>query len=166
MRDETLLAFDFGLQRIGVAVGEARLGQARALCCIDAENNVARFAEIERLIAEWRPARLLVGKPLHEDGAAHEMTARCVRFAEQLRGRFRLPVEEVDERFSSLAADAALREAATAAATDRTSSQAPSRQRRLSTPAWRERKTRIDAEAARVILQAWLDDPAHHHAAA
>jgi putative Holliday junction resolvase len=166
MRDETLLAFDFGLQRIGVAVGEARLGQARALCRIDAESNAARFAAIERLIAEWRPARLLVGKPLHEDGAAHAMTARCARFAEQLRGRFRLPVEEVDERFSSLAADAALRATVTGCATDPASSpQAPSRQRRLSTPSWQARKARIDAEAARVILQAWLDDPAHHVAA-
>jgi putative Holliday junction resolvase len=163
MRDETLLAFDFGLRRIGVAVGEARLGQARALCCIDAESNAARFAAIERLIAEWQPARLLVGKPLHEDGEAHEMTARCARFAEQLRGRFRLPVEEVDERFSSLAADAALREVAFDSPLI---APAPSRQRRLSTPSWQARKTRLDAEAARVILQAWLDDPAHHHAAA
>jgi putative Holliday junction resolvase len=173
MRDATLLAFDFGLQRIGVAVGEVRLGQARALSCIASENNAARFAAIGQLIAEWQPARLLVGKPLNVDGAPHEMTARCTRFADQLRGRFQLPVEEVDERFSSVEADAALRELASASV-----SMPPSRhplrrgerllldrpvaqlghQRRLS---WQERKAQVDAEAARVILQSWLEAHAH-----
>jgi putative Holliday junction resolvase len=153
MRDATLLAFDFGLQRIGVAVGEVRLGQARALSCIASENNAARFAAIGKLIAEWQPARLLVGKPLNVDGAPHEMTARCTRFADQLRGRFQLPVEEVDERFSSVEADAALRELASTSV-----SMPPSRQRRLS---WQERKAQVDAEAARVILQSWLEAHAH-----
>ncbi|MFZ2628178.1 MAG: Holliday junction resolvase RuvX [Rugosibacter sp.] len=159
MRDATLLAFDFGLQRIGVAVGEVRLGQARALSCIASENNAARFAAIGKLIAEWRPARLLVGKPLNVDGAPHEMTARCARFADQLRGRFQLPVEEVDERFSSVEADAALRELSSAS-----SSRPPSRQRRLSLNPymdWQERKAQVDAEAARVILQSWLEAHAH-----
>ena len=156
MRDATLLAFDFGLQRIGVAVGEVRLGQARALSCIASEKNAARFAAIGQLIAEWQPTRLLVGKPLNVDGAPHEMTARCARFADQLRGRFQLPVEEVDERFSSVEAEAALRELSSAS-----SSKLPSHQRRLS---WQERKAQVDAEAARVILQSWLE--AHAHEAA
>lgn len=152
MRDETLLAFDFGRQRIGVAIGEVRLGKARALSCIASENNAARFAAIGKLIAEWRPARLLMGRPLNVDGTPHEMTARCARFADQLRGRFQLPVDEIDERFSSVEADAALRDF---------SANAPSRQRRLS---WQERKAQVDAEAARVILQSWLETHAHEAA--
>ncbi|MGB4765635.1 MAG: Holliday junction resolvase RuvX [Rugosibacter sp.] len=151
MPDATLLAFDFGLQRIGVAIGELRLGQARALSCIQKEDNTARFAAIGELIREWQPTRLVVGSPRHEDGSPHDMTARCTRFANQLRGRFALPVDEIDERFSSLEADAALREPLNPMDT-------PSRQRRHS---WQERKAAIDAEAARIILQSWLD----HHAA-
>jgi putative Holliday junction resolvase len=145
MRDETLLAFDFGMKRIGVAVGELRLGSARALQTISGEANDQRFSAIEKLIAEWQPTRLLVGQPLNDDGTPHEMTARCERFANQLRGRFSLPVEQVDERFSSLEADAALRET-------------PSHQRRLS---WQERKAKVDAEAARIILQSWMETQAH-----
>lgn len=160
MRDETLLAFDFGARRIGVAVGAARLGQARALTCIDAEANDARFAAIDKLIAEWQPARLLVGRPLNEDGTPHEMTARCERFANQLRGRFQLPVEEVDERFSSHAAESALRHPLRRGGCflpDRLVAQL-SHQRRLS---WQERKERIDAEAAHIILQSWFDARIH-----
>jgi putative holliday junction resolvase len=140
MRDETVLAFDFGMKRIGVAVGERRLGSARALQTIAAEANDARFAAIGRLVAEWSPARLLVGQPLNEDGTPHEMTARCERFANQLRGRFGLPVEQVDERFTSLLAEDELR----AGGVD-----------------WRSAKQRVDAEAARIILQSWMDTHAH-----
>jgi putative Holliday junction resolvase len=140
MRDETVFAFDFGMKRIGVAVGEMRLGQARSLQTISTEANDARFSAIERLIAEWRPGRLLVGQPLNEDGTPHEMTARCERFANQLRGRFFLPVEHVDERFSSVAAEDELR----ARGVD-----------------WRKTKTLVDAEAARIILQSWMDAHAH-----
>ena len=84
---------------------------ARALTTIDAEANDARFAAVAALIAEWQPVCLVVGRPLNEDGTPHEMTARCERFATQLRGRFRLPVETVDERFSSTEAEASLRAA-------------------------------------------------------
>ncbi|AJP49132.1 hypothetical protein PG1C_13210 [Rugosibacter aromaticivorans] len=157
MHDETLLAFDFGLQRIGVALGEIRLGQARALTCIAHEANAARFNAISQLITEWQPVRLLVGRPLNEDGSAHDMTARCTRFANQLRGRFALPVEEVDERFSSIEADATLRQ----------TPDAPSYQHRLSLNPyldWQERKAQIDAEAARVILQSWLETHVHQAA--
>jgi putative Holliday junction resolvase len=140
MRDETLMAFDFGMKRIGVAVGELRLGQARAVQTIAAEANAARFAAIEKLIGEWQPTRLLVGQPLNEDGAPHEMTARCERFANQLRGRFALPVEPVDERFSSVVAEDELR---------------------MRGVDWRKSKTLVDAEAARIILQSWMDSHAH-----
>lgn len=134
----SILAFDFGLKRIGVAIGTqlapGQLAAARALTTIAAAANDARFAAIAALIAEWQPQRLLVGRPLSDDGSPHEMTARCERFADQLRGRFRLPVDAVDERFSSVEADAALRG------------------RGLD---WRQRKARVDAEAAVIILQDW-----------
>lgn len=153
LADETLLAFDFGLRRIGVAMGELRLGQARALTCIAFEDNAQRFAAIALLIKEWQPTRLIVGSPRHEDGREHDMTARCRRFANQLRGRFGLPVEEVDERFSSAEADTTLRDGTNG-------SIAPSHQRRLFS--WQERKNNLDAEAARIILQSWLDSHATH----
>ncbi|MBA5638922.1 Holliday junction resolvase RuvX [Duganella sp. LX20W] len=97
----TILAFDFGIKRIGVAMGNTMICQAQPLKVISALDNDARFAAIGALIAEWTPARLVVGLPSHPDGTAHEMTARCRRFANQLHGRFNLPVELVDERYSS-----------------------------------------------------------------
>jgi putative Holliday junction resolvase len=143
----SVLAFDFGTKRIGVAIGtqlgEGKAASARPLTTIDTEANDARFAAIAKLIADWQPLRLLVGRPLNDDGTPHEMTARCERFANQLRGRFRLPVDEVDERFSSIEADASLRELGVS---------------------WQERKSRVDTEAALIILQSWFDTHAHGHA--
>ncbi|PHV07998.1 Holliday junction resolvase RuvX [Janthinobacterium sp. BJB412] len=98
---ETVFGFDFGVKRIGVAMGNTMICQAQPLKVIAAIDNAARFAAIAALIAEWAPARLIVGLPTHPDGAEHEMTARCRRFANQLHGRFNLPVELVDERYSS-----------------------------------------------------------------
>ena len=77
----TVLAFDFGEKRIGVAVGERALAQAHPLTTIRSEANAVRFAAIAALIAEWRPERLVVGLPLALDGTPHAMTARCTRFA-------------------------------------------------------------------------------------
>ena len=96
-----MLAFDFGLKRIGVAVGNSLLKQAQPLTIIDAATNDAKFAAITTLLQQWQPARCIVGLPLHPDGAAHAMTERCRRFANQLHGRFSLPVLLVDERYSS-----------------------------------------------------------------
>jgi putative holliday junction resolvase len=98
---ETVLAFDFGLKRIGVAVGNSLLKQAQPLTIIDAATNDAKFAAITTLLQQWQPARCIVGLPLHPDGVAHAMTERCRRFANQLHGRFSLPVLLVDERYSS-----------------------------------------------------------------
>lgn len=98
---DTLLGFDFGVKRIGVAVGNTLIRQAQPLKVIAVIDNAARFAQIGALIEQWRPARVIVGLPRHPDGAEHEMTARCRRFANQLHGRFNLPVELVDERYSS-----------------------------------------------------------------
>ncbi|HLQ01994.1 MAG TPA: Holliday junction resolvase RuvX [Burkholderiales bacterium] len=98
----TVLAFDFGLKRIGVAVGEPELRTAHPLPA------VAGFAQIEKLVAEWKPARFVVGLPVREAGE-HPLARRVERFARQLHGRFRIPVERVDERFSSVEAESRLR---------------------------------------------------------
>ncbi len=98
---DTVLGFDFGTRRIGIAIGNTMIGQAKPLKVIDAVDNATRFGVIEKLIAEWGISRFVVGLPLHPDGAEHEMTARCRRFANQLHGRFSLPVTLVDERYSS-----------------------------------------------------------------
>jgi putative Holliday junction resolvase len=107
----TVLAFDFGLQRIGVAVGEAELGTAHPLQGVAAGTQPDRLTAIERLVKEWQPSLLVVGRPLGEDGAPHEMTRRAERFARQLNGRFRLPVAMVDERYSSAEAESRMRAA-------------------------------------------------------
>ena len=107
----TVLAFDFGLQRIGVAVGEAELGTVHPLPGVAARTEPGRLTAIERLVREWQPSLLVVGRPLGEDGAAHEMTRRAERFARQLNGRFGLPVEMVDERYSSAEVESRMREA-------------------------------------------------------
>ncbi|TAK49618.1 MAG: Holliday junction resolvase RuvX [Betaproteobacteria bacterium] len=104
----TVLAFDYGSKRIGVAVGEPELRTAHPLPGI-AVTGDARFAAIGRLVAEWKPARLVVGLPLAGNGSAHETTQRAERFARQLHGRFRVPVELVDERFTSVEAEHRLR---------------------------------------------------------
>ena len=99
------LAFDFGTQRTGVATGNSLLRQASALSTVAAEGE-ARFAAIAKLIAEWQPDALVVGVPYHPDGAPHENTRRAQRFSRQLQGRFKLPVHEVDERYSTTEAQA------------------------------------------------------------
>ena len=98
---ELVFGFDFGIKRIGIAMGNTLTGQAQPLAVVKAIDNAARFKQIGALIAEWSPARLVVGEPRHPDGAEHAMTLRCRRFANQLHGRFGLPVQLVDERYSS-----------------------------------------------------------------
>ena len=108
---ETLLAFDFGLRRTGVAVGNSVTGTARPLAVIEAPSEARRFEAIGALIAQWQPQRLVVGVPRDPEppaagGSGLLMTGRCERFARQLAGRYGLPVATVDERFSSRAAAA------------------------------------------------------------
>lgn len=136
----SLLGFDFGLARTGVAVGELETGHVGRLTTIHADANDARFDAIQALIDEWRPVALIVGVPQSPDGGEQTMTARCRRFANQLRGRYRLPVFECDERLSSAAADTELRSAG---------------QRD-----WRKRKQSLDAVAAQLIVQHFLDSKA------
>lgn len=107
----TVLAFDFGLKRVGVAVGDWETRLAHPLETIASADNDARFGRIAALIEEWRPTRLVAGLPLSMDGEEHDLSRRARRFANQLHGRFNLPVSLVDERLTSFGADLLLREA-------------------------------------------------------
>jgi putative Holliday junction resolvase len=111
LRDGGVLAFDFGLRRIGVAVGDWETRLAHPLETIGGEANDARFGRIAALIGEWKPGELVVGLPMNMDGTEHDLSRRARRFANQLHGRFKLPVALVDERLTSFDADLRLREA-------------------------------------------------------
>lgn len=132
---ETLLGFDFGTHRIGVALGNTLSGSARALDIVAAEPLSARWAAIAALVSAWQPQRLVVGRPRQPDGSALPVSARCERFARQLASRYQLPVELVDEGYSSAEARASL-----------------------------GRGQPVDAEAAAIILRQYLSsrqvDPA------
>jgi len=97
---QSFLAFDYGRKRTGVASGNRLLKTASPQATIKAEGD-ARFAQVEARIREWQPDALVVGVPYHPDGARHENTDKAQRFARQLHGRFKLPVYEVDERYST-----------------------------------------------------------------
>ena len=97
----TILSFDYGTRRVGVAVGNSISKSGQALKTIAASSSDALFQEIESLLKEWQPDQLVVGKPTHPDGTPHEMTSKATRFGNQLHGRFHLPVVWVDERYTS-----------------------------------------------------------------
>jgi putative Holliday junction resolvase len=109
-RTGTVLAFDFGTRRIGVAVGDFETRLSHPLTVIASADNRARFAAIERLIAEWRPALLVIGVPTHADGSEHPTGRLARRFAQRLHGRFGARTELVDERLTSREAEGLLRE--------------------------------------------------------
>lgn len=129
------LAFDYGEKRIGAALGDDLTGSARALPVLANGD----WAALDRLIREWRPAALVVGLPLNEDGSEQPASQAARRFTEQLRQRSGLPVHQTDERYSSRAADDHLREARASGQLGR-----------------RVRKGDRDGQAARVILEQWL----------
>ena len=137
-----LLGFDFGLARIGIATGEIETGLASPLTTIAFEPSAARFDAISRLIEEWQPVALVVGLPRPLDGEGeHALEPRCRRFANQLHGRFHLPVCLIDERLSSIEADYSLRD--------------------TGMRNWQVRKKKLDAAAAQIILQHFLDTLRH-----
>jgi putative Holliday junction resolvase len=136
----TLIGFDFGEKRIGVAVGETGSGLAHPLMAIDAEATDRRFAMIEKVVLDWRPAAFVVGRPRHPDGGEHEVARLAEKFARRLSARFHLPVTFVDETLSSAQAQSQLRE----------------QHARI------RAKQDVDALAAAVILQSYLDDPTAH----
>lgn len=123
----TLLAFDYGEKRIGVAVGQTLTATATPLAIIPCRRRRPDWQEIARLIARWQPAALIVGIPLNMDGTEQPMTRAAQHFARQLEQRYGLPVHGVDERLSSVEARARRR--------------APDN---------------LDAIAAQVILETWL----------
>jgi putative Holliday junction resolvase len=132
----TLLGFDFGEKRLGVAVGETETRLAHPIAAIAEEATEARFAAIERLVSEWHPAGFVVGLPRHPDGGEHEIARLAGKFARRLNARFGLPVAFVDETLTSAEAQRRLREAGGRAT----------------------RAGDLDAHAATVILQSYLDD--------
>ena len=101
MADLSVMAFDYGTRRIGVAVGNTLTKLGQPLKTITEPNTDVRFKVIQDLITEWQPNRLVVGLPCHPDGTEHEMSQKARRFGNQLSGRFQLPVDWVDERYSS-----------------------------------------------------------------
>ena len=130
-----LLAFDFGMKRIGVAFGQTLGGVIRPLPVLAAQDGAPDWREVAALLAHWRPQRLLVGLPCHADGRPHAITRAARRFGNRLHGRFGLPVEWVDEQLSSLEAQQRLE-------------QLPSGRRQA--------KIALDSMAAGVILETWL----------
>lgn len=136
-RQGTVLAFDFGEKRIGIATGEHMLGIAHPLTTINSESNEDRFNIIAELISQWHPVMLVVGLPLSLDGEEHELTRLCKKFARRLDGRFGLPVVLVDERLSSVEASQTLKQLGIAG---------------------RKQKPMLDQVAAQHILQSYFDN--------
>ena len=137
-RGEVILAFDYGSRRIGVAVGQTTTGTANPAGTIAVAGD-PDWPAVERAVREWTPARLLVGLPYNMDGSETVLTGSCRAFGNELARRCGLPVEFVDERLTSAAATAELREARRSGARTR-----------------RVRREDIDANAARLILETWL----------
>lgn len=128
---QTLLGFDFGSRRIGVAVGQRITGTASALTTLAARDGQPDWTQVAKLLETWRPEALVVGLPLQLDGSRSDVTEAAERFARRLEGRFRLPVYLYDERLSSHAAEH-----------------------------WggeHSRRDSLDEVAAQIILQDWLD---------
>ncbi len=136
----TLVAFDFGERRIGVAVGETSTGIASPLGAIEASANEARFGAIAKLVDEWKPVAFVVGRPRHADASAHATAKLAEKFARRLAARHGLPVAFVDETLTSADAESRLRGMRTRG----------------------ERAGDVDALAAALILPSYLDDPRSH----
>ena len=136
MMQGTLIGFDFGSRRIGVAVGETTTRIASPLGAIEGEANEARFEAIGRIVDEWRPAGFVVGRPRHSDGSEHEVARLAEKFGRRLEARYKVPVTYVDETLTSAEAEATLRHTRTRAGA----------------------KSDVDALAATLILQSYLDE--------
>ncbi|WP_296131434.1 Holliday junction resolvase RuvX [Pseudomonas sp. Ga0074129] len=132
-----LLGFDYGTKQIGVAVGQVITGQARELCILKAQNGVPDWQKVEALVKEWQPDAIVVGLPLNMDGSKSEMSERAEKFALRLNGRFNLPVHTHDERLTTYEAKG-------------------QRLQQGQNSGYRERP--VDALAAALLLQGWLDE--------
>ncbi len=140
---ETILGFDFGEKRIGVAVGNTVTSQARALTTLHVESNAARLGAVEKLVAEWQPASFVIGQPEHADGQPHDVAHLAKKFGNRLTEKFRLPVAYINETLSSVEASSILGARGVKGVAQR---------------------AEIDAVAAQVILQSYLDERARHAA--
>jgi len=136
----TVLAFDYGLRRIGVAVGNVLTATAEPLGTVRAERGTPDWEAIAAHVNAWQPGIAVVGVPCNMDGSPGELTRPAEEFAAGLAARFGLEVVTVDERLSSREAEDALRQ-----------------RRRAGTLARRVRREDVDMEAARVLLRQWLD---------
>jgi putative Holliday junction resolvase len=132
---QTLLGFDFGTQRIGIAVGQSITGTATALCTISSRHGKPDWDRISDLVAHWQPDALVVGLPLHDDGSDSDISKAVRKFIRQLDEHYQLPVHTMDERLSSHAAKQHMKQSTS--------------------------KQQIDAIAAMIILQNWLETKAH-----
>lgn len=138
-KNPIVLAFDFGTKRIGVAIGQRLTRQARPLVTVGAKNGVPQWEKIAALIKRWQPGALVVGIPLNMDGTEQTLTGLARAFAKCLHERYQLPVFEMDERLTSVAARERLfQEGGFAALQD----------------------GQVDSMAAQLILQNWLDSEA------
>ena len=133
-----VLAFDFGLRNIGIAVGQLVTRTASPLATVNAKNGSPRWPEIDDQIKEWRPTQLLVGLPLNMDGTETKTTKPARQFGDALKARYNLPVHMVDERLSTRAAQQ----------TEETLGQKPRR----------VHKRKLNKRAAQTILQSFLND--------
>ena len=139
----TLLGFDFGTKRIGIAIAQEVTGTVNPLITLKAKNHKPDWDAISKLITEWQPDLCVVGLPLHMDGTEQTMTQAAKRFANQLNGRYQIPVEMMDERLSSDEAEQLLKEQA--------SSRPGSQKHSLF-----QDKAQIDMISAQLILQSWM----------
>ena len=139
-RFRTALAFDYGRKRIGVATGQELAATTKPLTTVQVINNKPDWVRIEQLIKEWQPNILIIGLPMNMDGTEHEMSKAARRFSNQLHGRFKLPIELIDERLTSIEAEDIIAEARRSGRIKRSKS-----------------KTSIDQVAAEIILKNWLE---------
>lgn len=135
MPDQTVLGFDFGVKKIGVAVGQTVTHSASPLTILRAKEGEPPWSDIQKLIQQWRPAALIVGRPLNMDGTTQPLTEMAEHFANELRSRYGLPVHEVDERLSTVEARATVFEEGGYRAL---------------------KKNPVDGVAAKIIVEDWL----------
>ena len=140
MKSGSVMAFDFGLKRIGVAVGDMELGIAHPVTTLNVETNVERLAAVEKLVAEWQPIQFVIGEPQYENAVnneAHPIAHLAKKFGNRLTEQYHLPITYVNELLSSTEAASQLKAQGITG---------------------RAQKTQLDAVAAQIILQAYFDE--------
>ncbi|MEE9445130.1 MAG: Holliday junction resolvase RuvX [Cocleimonas sp.] len=140
----TILAFDFGLKRTGVAVGNTLIGTATPECTLQSRDEKPDWDGITQLVETWKPEKIVVGMPTELDGSESTLTKRVTRFCNQLNGRYNLPVEQENEQFTSIEAAERLK------------------QLRQSGRKQKVKKEEIDKIAASIILESWLKNNGHY----